>query len=104
MLWPDGRSVYYKNCVTTPGKPTWKGATGIVYCITQEVRIPALRDTVLTFRSRLQDQEFVTQSEPIYEGVGTVTGTLLGKRVSGDAWIEQIIAAKSRDRRKRKRS
>ena len=104
MLWPDGRSEYYKNCVTTPGKPTWKGATGILYCLSQKVLIPELKNTVLTFRSRLRDQEFVTESEPIYEGVGTVTGKLLGERVSGDAWVEQIITPMKTKRRKKRKT
>ncbi len=91
MLRPDGTSTYYKGCTTTPRDPTFEGVTKIVYCLTQEVRIPQLNDTLLIFKSALRDQEFVTESDPIYEGVATVEGTLEGERVSGTAWIEQCI-------------
>lgn len=92
MLRKDGSSAYYKGCKTTFGEPTFEGATGIVYCLTQKLNIPALDDTELTFTSLLRDQEFVTQSDPIYEGVASVEGVLEGEAVKGDGWIEQIIA------------
>lgn len=87
----DGKSYYYKNCTTTPGEPTFKGVTGIVYCLTQKVVIHDLKDTAFTFTSLVENQEFVTQSDPIYEGVASVTGTLEGEDVKGDGWIEQSI-------------
>jgi predicted secreted hydrolase len=91
MISKDGKSTYYKGCTTTPCEPTWTGRTGIVYCLTQKVEIPGLKDTLLTFASSLTDQEFQTETDPIYEGVGRVTGTLNGEKVAGKAWIEQTI-------------
>ena len=39
----------------------------------------------------IQDQEFVLPAASIYEGTANPVGTMLGKKVSGDAWIEQAF-------------
>jgi predicted secreted hydrolase len=91
MLRPDGTSAFYENCTTTPGPPFFTGVKGRVYCLSQRVKIPALADSELVFTSLLQDQEFITQTDPIYEGVASVTGRLEGEAVTGDGWIELAI-------------
>lgn len=48
------------------------------------MRIPTLRPNGGGTSNSLTDQEFVTETGPIYEGVATVMGTLEGTKVSGE--------------------
>lgn len=79
--------------VATTMKPTksWKSPDGREYFTEIEVNIPTY-DAKLTVKALMDDQLF-TFLKPIYEGAGTVSGTMnIGNgatKVSGHSWIEQ---------------
>lgn len=86
-----GGDLYYVASTITPIGELWVSPrTGRGYAQQYLVEIPSF-DAELVVTSRLPDQEFAVAGAPVYEGIAAVDGTLLGKRVIGDGWIEQAF-------------
>jgi predicted secreted hydrolase len=84
----DGAMYYVASQVTPVGELWVSPDTGFAYVQTFRVVIPSFQaDIAVT--ARLQDQEFSIAGTPVYEGIASADGTMLGSPVSGDAWIEQ---------------
>lgn len=73
ILAPDGTS-QYMGSVTTPGGPLFTSSEGVTYFICFGAQIKGMADAWLRCTTSMSDQEFMG-SQPVYEGVGVVTGT-----------------------------
>lgn len=89
VLSPAGLSTYHDS-FTTPHGPVWTSPEGVSYCTKFSVEIPDFA-AKLSFTSLMPDQEF-RGAPPVYEGVGSVEGSMRGAPVKGTAWIEQALA------------
>lgn len=87
----DAGHIYYVQTKVTPVGELWVSpVTGRGYAQQFHVEIPSFKgDFIVT--TRVPDQEFALPDAPVYEGTADVDGTILGERVSGDAWIEQAF-------------
>lgn len=90
VIAPDGTS-QYMGSVTTARGPLFTSAEGVTYFMCFEVQIKEMADAWLSFTASMPDQEF-SGSQPVYEGVGVVTGNWGGNDVKGTAWIEQSLS------------
>ncbi|MCR2763393.1 carotenoid 1,2-hydratase [Microbacterium sp. zg.B48] len=86
----DGNLYYVASTVTPVGELWTSPETGNGYAQQFRVQIPSF-DADITVTTRLQDQEFSVSGSPLYEGIADPEGMMLGKPVSGDAWIEQAF-------------
>ncbi len=87
----DEGHLYYVASKLTPVGELWVSpTTGKGYAQQFRVEIPSF-DADITVSTGLQDQEFALPSASVYEGIATADGTLLGKKVTGDSWIEQAF-------------
>ena len=84
----EGNLYYVASTITPVGELWTSPATGNVYAQQFHVQIPSFQAD-LTVSVLVQNQEFPIAASPVYEGVAKPTGTMLGKPVTGDAWIEQ---------------
>lgn len=75
-----------------PGHEWTSPTTGLKYHLKYEVRLDGQNgqpDSVLTYAAVFPDQEVAFKGgRAVYEGLYTVTGTLNGQKVSGQAWGE----------------
>lgn len=79
-----------KQVTLQPGRLWTSPKTGASYPVTWQIRWPA-RDLALQLTTLIDDQEIdtITPNTPDYwEGACTVSGTLAGKPVTGDAYLE----------------
>lgn len=84
-------NIYYVASTVTPVGELWTSPeTGVSYAQEFRVQIPSF-DADIVVTTRIQDQEFVLPAASIYEGTANPVGTMLGKKVGGDAWIEQAF-------------
>ena len=83
--------------ITPVPSSLWKSpATGQSYCTRFHVTLDGARPQQradLYFAAKFQDQEVNVAQRTVYEGLFSVTGTLCGKKVSGQAWTEVEPAA-----------
>lgn len=86
----EGHIYYVKSTVTPVGELWTSPETGVSYAQEFRVQIPSF-DADIVVSTRIQDQEFVLPAASIYEGTANPVGTMLGKKVTGDAWIEQAF-------------
>jgi len=87
----DKGHLYYVASKVTPVGELWTSPTsGNAYAQQFRVQIPSF-GADLTVTVRLADQEFALPSASVYEGIASAEGELLGKKVSGDSWIEQAF-------------
>lgn len=83
--------LYYVQSRITPIGELWVSPhTGRGYAQELLVEIPSF-DAQFIVTTSLLDQEFALPTASLYEGIASVTGSLLGEDVTGDAWIEQAF-------------
>jgi len=87
---PQGQLYYVASRITPVGELWTSPATGVAYAQQFRVEIPSF-DADIVVSTRLQDQEFALPSASVYEGTADPQGTFLGRKVGGDAWIEQAF-------------
>lgn len=87
---PDGALYYVASRITPVGELWTSPRTGVAYAQQFRVEIPSF-DADIVVTVRVQDQEFALPGASVYEGTAEPEGTFLGKKVGGDAWIEQAF-------------
>ena len=87
----DKGHLYYVASKVTPVGELWvspRSENG--YAQQFRVEIPSFGADI-TVTTGLQDQEFALPTASVYEGIASADGVLLGKKVTGDSWIEQAF-------------
>lgn len=90
IILPDGHQRTLHSLTLTPSGTWHSPHSGAAYPARETVRIPALRAT-LHIVPTVQDQEMTVPSQlriSYWEGSSRVSGTYLGKRVTGKAYLE----------------
>lgn len=84
----DGSMYFDPGCTMTPVGPAWPSPSGQAFFLQFEVSIPSF-GAQFTVKSLMTAQDFPGTPDTIYEGVASVTGSLMGQQVQGTAWNEQ---------------